>query len=369
MILSSDPLSVRAGATGDPSLVELLSVLLRRRMLVVRVTLLMALAGATLALLSTRTYSADFSFTPQESSASGGLSAIASDFGVNIAANAAQSPEFYQNLLHTREILWKLLDSKFTVPTASGPVTFTLLDSMGKQGKTPGLRRQAAAKLLSNDITARIDQKTSIVSVSVKTWSPVLALQMSERVVDAVNQFNTDTRRSRAAAQRQFAEQRLAEARVALRNVEDRETSWGIRNKIFSGSPELLFEKSRLDRELTLRDNEYVATIQQFNSARMEEVRNTPVITIVEKPTLPAAPDPRGLVTKTVLGGFLGFVLATLLAFLFESLRKSHVIARDELSEFSVLRSEVAHEIRHPLTVVRKLFSLRSSQSNGSELH
>ena len=355
------PGSVRVRETGDPTLVELVATMLRGRMLVVRMTLLFGLIGAIVALAAGRTYTSDFKFTPQESTPMGGLSAIASDFGVNIGANASQSPDFYIDLIQTREVLWRLLDAKFTLATPKGPQTFTLLDSIEPTGPSLERRREDATIMLRKMILARADLKTSVVAVSVKTKTPEMAAQMALRLIDEINHFNAETRRSRAAAQRQFAEQQVEAARAALRVAENANENWLNTNKIFASSAELQFQKNRLDRELNLRDQQYVALTQQLQSSRMEEVRNIPVITIVERPVVPAKGDPRGLLSKSILGAFLGFVLGLVVTFVREALRRSSRSDTDDLDEFRVLRAEVMQELRNPAATVRRIFLPRSA--------
>jgi uncharacterized protein involved in exopolysaccharide biosynthesis len=290
--VASSAAASRTKVSSDPTLIDIVSALLRQRLFIARLVLFGALLGAIIGLLLPRTYTGDFSFTPQESGPQGGgLSAIASDFGLNIGSNAAQSPEFYENLIHTREVLWRLLGSKFTLPSATGSSSFVLLDSIVPAGPTYGVRRDRGTEALRKTIRARIDLKTSMVDVGITTWSPALAAQLCQRLIDEMNRFNSDTRRSRAAAQRAFAEQRVNETRAALRVAEDREEKWALQNKIYASSPELSFQKARYDREITLHDQEYSAAVLQFNAARMEEVRNIPVITIVERPVMPSRPD------------------------------------------------------------------------------
>lgn len=363
--MNTEPSFPTSATSADPTLIELMSALLRRRLVIIRLALAFALIGALLALMAKRTYTAEFSFTPQEASSTNGLSAIASDFGLNIGQNAAQSPEFYQSLLGTKEILWRLLETKFTVASAKGPVTFALIDSVMPKGGPLEQRRERATKTLRGDILSRIDQKTSVVGVSVKSWSADLSAQMARQIIVEINRFNTETRRSRAAAQREFAAQRVAETHAALRSAEDREEAWAIKNKIFAGSPELLFEKSRLDRDLSIRDQEYTAMMQQFNLARMEEVRNLPVITIIEKPVVPAERDPRGLVSKTVLGGFLGAVIGILGALLFESFRRSRALTAHEVTDLRDVRAQIIDELRHPLQTAREVMFLSRSKEQS----
>jgi uncharacterized protein involved in exopolysaccharide biosynthesis len=50
---------------------------------------------------------------------------------------------------------------------------------------------------------------------------------------------------------------------------------------------------------------------QAFEQARIDQVRDTPVITIVEPPIVPAVANSRGIIRNAVLGlivGLMGFV-------------------------------------------------------------
>ena len=83
-----------------------------------------------------------------------------------------------------------------------------------------------------------------------------------------------------------------------------------------SGAPRLTLAADRLQREVTFREEVVNGLAQQYENARIREVRDTPVITVIERPVLPRLPDPRGRVTLLVLATFgatllgVAFVLA-----------------------------------------------------------
>jgi uncharacterized protein involved in exopolysaccharide biosynthesis len=77
-------------------------------------------------------------------------------------------------------------------------------------------------------------------------------------------------------------------------------------------SPDLSAEHGRLMREVSMRQSMFMSLAQAYAQARMESIRNTPVITIVERPSVPAKPNPRGTVMWAVLGTLLGGVLSGL---------------------------------------------------------
>ena len=93
----------------EPTLLRVASTVLRHRISIIRFFTVGGIVGAAIALVMPRTFTADFSFSPQETTAKEGLTALASDLGVNVGGTASQSPAFYVDLLKTRKILSSLV--------------------------------------------------------------------------------------------------------------------------------------------------------------------------------------------------------------------------------------------------------------------
>jgi uncharacterized protein involved in exopolysaccharide biosynthesis len=153
-------------------------------------------------------------------------------------------------------------------------------------------------------------------------------------VLRGVNRFNVETRKSQAAAERQFVEGQAVAAERALRTAEDRLQVFLQGNRAISNSPELAFEHDRLAREVTLRQQVYSSLLQNEEEARIREVRNTPVITVLEGPRLPVIPEPRGVVSKTGVGIVLGGFIAVLIIFLSDALARARTAPSEKTREF-----------------------------------
>jgi uncharacterized protein involved in exopolysaccharide biosynthesis len=97
-----------------------------------------------------------------------------------------------------------------------------------------------------------------------------------------------------------------------------------------------------------IRQAVVIALAQNYEQARIDEVRDIPVITIVEAPAVPALPDPRMLLLRGVLALVAGAVLGALLAFFPAFVRASRTDTAGELDEFRPLKRAAAHEIRRP---------------------
>jgi uncharacterized protein involved in exopolysaccharide biosynthesis len=152
-----------------------------------------------------------------------------------------------------------------------------------------------------------------------------------------VNRFNSETRKSQAVAERQFVEARAAEAEIALRQAENRLQDFLQRNRVIGGSPELAFERDRLQREVTLRQQLYTSLLQNREEARIREVRDIPVITVIEAPQLPVLSEGRKSVFKALLGALVGSVVGLLIAFFTHVMTVTRRQSSSEAREFFTL--------------------------------
>jgi uncharacterized protein involved in exopolysaccharide biosynthesis len=352
-------------AAGPWAAISVASMLLRQRLPLLRAALLGALAGILLVVVTHRTWTSDFSFTPQEASTKGGLASIAVDLGLNLGGSASQSPEFYVDLLGTRQILGNILQKRFAVPAGDGRKESTLQELLVPDDGTPiARRRQKAITKLAKLIRAQFSLKTNVVAVEVTAEEPELALQLAQSVIGEINRFNSETRRTQSKAERLYAQQLLEQARTDLREAERRSEEFVDQNRQFASSPALTLEKSRLDREVGLRNGLYINLQNVYDNARLEEVRNTPLISLVEQPEIPAQADPRRLIVKTLLGGVLGALAMILWIFGRDALTRSRREATDGYAQFETLWAATMDDVRHPRRVLLALIP-RTGRNRG----
>jgi uncharacterized protein involved in exopolysaccharide biosynthesis len=111
-----------------------------------------------------------------------------------------------------------------------------------------------------------------------------------------------------------FTEKRLADARSALRAAED-ELQRFLQSNRRLDFPTLAFERERLEREMTLREDVVRSLAQRYEEARIREVRDTPVLTIIEQPRLAAQPDERHRAVVLLVGSAASLLLGLLIVF------------------------------------------------------
>lgn len=286
-----------------------------------RLTLVLVIAASlltgTLTLLKPRTYTATASILPSSRSginpAAAGLSAA---LGVTIpGGEVGASPHFFAELVRSRGILGPLANASFPTGLAGSPKKpLPIADLLGARGESPMARRADAIKRLGQRIVTSVTVKTGIVTVSVQTTSPVASAAIADSIIRRVSEYNVRGRQAQASAERRFVERRLAEAKAELSEAENQLLNFLQTNREYRLSPQLSVAYDRLQREVGFRQQAVATLVQAYEHARIEEVRDTPMLTVVAPPEPPVFPDPRRLLSKVILAalasGFLGVSIA-----------------------------------------------------------
>ena len=302
------------------SLVEIVDVFLRQRVLVFSAILLFAVISLVVALTRPTLYTSLASFVPESSgSGASGALALAQQFGFstgNIGGGGERSPQFYEKLVTSREILRQAVTRRYPLALIEEGVEETdLVTFYAVPGATDEERIERAMVSLREALNVSTDGQTGIVSFSATTPDPKLSMGVVAFIFERVNDFDLTTRRSHATAEKLFSGERLTELKGELLEAEDSLKNFYLDNRLYSDAPLLLVEHDRLQREVRMRQELVNTLAQAFESARIEEVRNTPVITLIESPRVPAIRDPKRRTVIVLVGTALGGVLGVFLAF------------------------------------------------------
>jgi len=297
-------------ATHGIGLVGALNALLTRWRVVVGVPLVTAALAVLLSFLLPPTYTAATSFVPEartQNRLPTGITGLAGQLGLSLGAEPSESPQFYADVVRSRELLERVLASRYADPRSSaGPAdSATLLRILQVTGRDGADSLARGVKKLSNLISIRVDYQTNIVKLNVDARDPGIAAGVANRLVQYLNEFNTKQRQSQARERRKFTEERVAAADSQLRRSEEAVRTFYERNRGWQQAPELVFQEARLRRQVDVNQEVYLTLKREYETARIEEVNDTPVITVID----PAVPPPRRSAPKRLLIGLLGFVL------------------------------------------------------------
>jgi uncharacterized protein involved in exopolysaccharide biosynthesis len=320
---------------------------LRNRWRIVRWMLAGGAVAALLVFSKPPLYRASASLVPQGTADQprSALAGLAGQFGVVLpVTNQSQSPEFYAKLFKSRVLLADIVRDTFVVQEKGGR-RIPFLDLFEIQEGSAKLREELGVKMLGGIVNSSVARTTGVVDVSVATQWPSVSLAIVSALVNGVSDYNQRARQGQAAAERKFVEGRLASASAELRAAEDRLEGFLRTNRQFASSPELTFQRERLQRDVSLQQQVFTSLTQSYEEVRIREVRDTPVITVIEPPAVPSLPESRGRLKSLLLGLFLGALIGTLLALSAEAIARRREDGDASANEFAGTIGEVKGEM------------------------
>lgn len=142
---------------------------------------------------------------------------------------------------------------------------------------------------LSQRISATVDTKTQVVTISVTMQDPMVSAILADTVVYRLQEYITDYRTNKARKDLEYAETLNQEAKDNYYKAQQQYADYLDRNQgLILHSAQTTRE--RLENEATLAFNLYNQTSQQLQAAKAKVQENTPVYAIVTPATVPIKP-------------------------------------------------------------------------------
>jgi uncharacterized protein involved in exopolysaccharide biosynthesis len=235
------------------------------------------------------------------------------------------------------------------------------MDLYEAEGATPDERLRAVVRQLEEEVVVTADAVTGIVRVTTRAPWPELAVLLNRRLLELTSNFNLQTRQSQARAEREFVEARLEVKRQELQRAEATLSRFLEENRRYQDSPPLELEYRRLQRQVELEQAVYVELASNFEQAQIAEVRNTPVLTIIENPEGSQRRVRTSLVAALAIALLLGLGLGASLAFGLDYLRVQREMNPHDFAQFTELGREAIpgfgagrRELEHPAAVAER---------------
>jgi uncharacterized protein involved in exopolysaccharide biosynthesis len=319
------------GTGGTISLYRIGTIILRRRAWLGAGLVVGLALGVALALLPAPVYRSKALFQPQSGQPRASeLAIFASSFGFGMPTAGGSSAAMYVELLGTHTILEPIVSDTLALegdPARSLAVAELLQDDdVGMDESIDALR---------DLFKVREVPEIGAVEIVVETPRAAVSQALARRLVAEVNRFNVVRRRSQATEERAFVAEQVERTRAELEVAERELLEFIQSNRGFAAAPELQFEHDRLQREVSSRQRLYTSLADDLAEVRIREVRDTPVITMLEEPVLPSRPVPRHTATKAVLGMMTGLLVGVLLALVSHGWAAASTDGDPEAAEFT----------------------------------
>lgn len=171
------------------------------------------------------------------------------------------------------------------------------------------LNEEDAAKLegLRQKITANVDKKTSITTLSVTLQDPKVTATIADSVVSKLQQYITTYRTSKAKEDCQYLEKLFKERQQEYYDAQQRYARYvdANSNVVFQST---MAERERLQNDMSLAYQVYSQVAQQLQVARAKVQEEKPVFAVVEPAVVPL--NPSGTSRKVILLGVVFLAVA-----------------------------------------------------------
>lgn len=151
-------------------------------------------------------------------------------------------------------------------------------------------KEYAIVQALSKRITASVDTKTSVITISTTMQDPMVSATLADTVVNRLREYITDYRTNKARQDLEYAEMLNEEAKANYYKAQQKYADYQDRNQgliLYSAQT----TKERLENEATLAFNLYNQTAQQVQVAKAKVQENTPVYTTIAPASVPVRPS------------------------------------------------------------------------------
>lgn len=323
-----------------------------RQILAIRKTLYKAagiglILGILIALGTPKQYTVSITLSPEVSggnSGNSGLASMAASFlGASVgssspdALNATLAPD----IVTSTPFLLELFDARVVSQDKKIDTTFTAYLDEQKSSwagyilKLPGmavdgikslftdeeektttvqegaieLNEKDALKLegLRKQISAEVDKKTSITTLTVTLQDPKVTATIADSVVSKLQQYITTYRTSKAKEDCQYLEKLYKERQQEYYDAQQRYARYvdANSNVVFQST---MAERERLQNDMNLAYQVYSQVAQQLQVARAKVQEEKPVFAVVEPAVVPL--NPSGTSRKVIVIGFVFLAVA-----------------------------------------------------------
>ncbi len=200
----------------------------------------------------------------------------------------------------TTTILYKTI--KLMKSLASPIITFD------EEDPVPIWREKARVELEERIVPTQ--SETGLILVEVWMEDPILAFDIAKYVGDAVIRFNNEINSDYWRQNREFIEKRIEEVKKELEKAEQVLIDFQTENRRISDSPELQMILIRLTRGVEIQTELYTTLQNEYELARIEEVKDTPSILILDEAYYPAEKDKPKRIKIILMSVVVGFILS-----------------------------------------------------------
>ena len=249
---------------------------------------------------------------------------IAAQFGINLPTGQSETKWVYPEIIKSRTLARSMLRRKFdTDKFGSQKTLFQILTYENENTENDLSRKENLAinKLLGM-INVSEDIKTSIVTLNVKGSEPKFVAELNQVLIEELDTHQRNYNKAKTTDTKKFIQGRIIDVEKELMAAEEDLKVFRDRNRRIENSPTLKLEQQRLNREVTVLTGVFTTLKQQYETTKIEEVKESDYVVILDAPNVPIFTSNSKREIVTIIG-LLGVLLGIIIAFFRDYIDKS----------------------------------------------
>ncbi|MBL52206.1 MAG: hypothetical protein CMG57_09655 [Candidatus Marinimicrobia bacterium] len=246
-------------------------------------------------------------------------SGLAAQFGIVLPTGDSKPEWVYPEIIRSRTLARKMLQRKFK--TKKNGVEKTLLNILSQTNNK-------SDEINDNQIRSAIEQVTNMIKIeqngthydlTVSAPEPELAKDFATFLLEELDDYQRLYNKQKTSDTKEFIEERIAKTKIELEAAEEALKDFNNRNRRIENSPGLQLERQRLAREVSVLIGVFTTLKQQFETTKIEEVKDTEYVIILDPPEVPSYRSRPKRKMMLILSIILGIGLGIIFSFIKES--------------------------------------------------
>ena len=186
----------------------------------------------------------------------------------------------------------------------------TIVLIINKKGQIYLNKKLINISSIRNEVISIIEKnpKSNFSIIRVVTSEPLFSKELAELVLKELEALSRLYKSQAVSEKTSFIESRIFSVKEDLEFSEIGLKDFRDNNRQIS-SPALELEEERLERNVEIQKEIYLTLKQQLELAKIEEVQETSIVQILDKPQLPLDPYNKKLMVSTILALIIGIFL------------------------------------------------------------
>jgi len=299
----------------------LFKVLYFKKRFIIFSIMVLSFLGLSGSFLFTKYYTANLSLYPaqKEDLGLGQFQSLASNIGLNMPENAQDFN--IPDIVQSRMIIKKVLDQKWKTVDQLQVDLFSLWGL----NRLPWYSKKTAASMDSAFVIEKAinifkehmdvteDRRTGLININISLEDPFVAAGVANFIGNEVQNYIQKENSAQAAKEKAFIFERLKIVKAELEFLELDLKEFKERNRGYDDSPELYMLYSQIFREVDAKNQVYATLQQQLELSRIEEVKKTPSVHILDSAVPPARKSSPNRLMIMIFSGVFGFISSTLI--------------------------------------------------------